>query len=309
MTDVIFMGTPLMAVPALEKLIKNDFNVKLVVCQPDKPQGRGHKLKPCPVKEAALKYGIEVFQPEKLKNNKEAIDKLKTYTADFLVVVAYGKILPKEVLDLPVKAPVNVHFSLLPKYRGAAPVNWAIINGETETGVSTMLMDEGLDTGDILLVKKVCIDRKNSEQLSMELSNIGSELLLETLKIFDSIEPLKQGDSGTCYAPIIKKDDGFINFNEDAHVIERKIRGFYPWPNVWTKLNGLTFKIFEADVVDSDKSVLPGTIFDSDKNGFKIRCSKGAISVRDVQLEGKKRMDVKSFISGFKVVDGTVLGE
>lgn len=309
MVDIIFMGTPSMAVPTLDKLVEKGFNVKLVVCQPDKPQGRGQKLKPCSVKEAALKHNIEVFQPEKLRNNSEALEKLKSYDFDFLVVVAYGKILPKEVLNLPKKAPVNVHFSLLPKYRGAAPVNWAIINGESLTGVSTMLMDEGLDTGDILLVEKVDVDRKNSEELSLELSEVGGKLLIETLNTFESIIPQKQDEKNTCYAPIIKKEDGFIDFNEDATVIERKIRGFYPWPTAWTKLGDLTFKIFGADVVESDRDLAVGTVFDTDKKGFKIKCGSNALAVKDVQLEGKKRMDVKSFLSGYKIVDGTIFGK
>lgn len=309
MTDIIFMGTPAMAVPTLNKLLENGFNVKLVVCQPDKPQGRGQKLKPCPVKETALARGIEVFQPEKLRNNTDALEKLKGYNCDFLVVVAYGKILPKDVLNIPKKAPINVHFSLLPKYRGAAPVNWAIINGESTTGVTTMLMDEGLDTGDILLIKETFVDRKNSEELSMELAEIGGELLIRTIQKFDSISPLKQDEKYTCYAPMIKKDDGFINFEEDAAAIERKIRGFYPWPTAWTKLGDLTFKIFKADVVKSNNSLAPGTLFDLNKNGFNIKCGSDALSVKDVQLEGKKRMDVKSFLSGYKMVEGIVFGK
>jgi methionyl-tRNA formyltransferase len=307
--DVIFMGTPLTAVPILKSLIDDkEINVRLVVCQPDKPKGRGNKLTPPPVKEIAVEHNIEVFQPEKLKNNLDALNKLKSYDVDFLVVVAYGKILPKEVLDIPRKAPVNVHYSLLPKYRGAAPVNWAIINGETETGVTTMLMDEGLDTGDILLVEKTRIDRKNSEQLLVELSDIGAQLLLKTLKEFDKIKPIKQDDSLASYAPIIKKDEGLINWNSDADYIERTIRGFYPWPSAFTKLNGLTFKIFDAEIVTDNPDVEPGTVYEVTRDFMLVKCGNYSLKLKEVQLEGKKRMDVKSFLAGYKVEKGIVLG-
>jgi len=303
------MGTPLTAVPILKSLIDDkEINVRLVVCQPDKPKGRGNKLTPPPVKEIAVEHNIEVFQPEKLKNNLDALNKLKSYDVDFLVVVAYGKILPKEVLDIPRKAPVNVHYSLLPKYRGAAPVNWAIINGETETGVTTMIMDEGLDTGDILLVEKTKINRKNSEQLLVELSDIGAQLLLKTLKEFDNIKPIKQDDSLASYAPIIKKDDGLINWNSDADYIERTIRGFYPWPSAFTKLNGLTFKIFDAEIVTDNPDAEPGTVYEVTRDFMLVKCGNYSLKLKEVQLEGKKRMDVKSFLAGYKVEKGIVLG-
>ncbi|UOD35004.1 methionyl-tRNA formyltransferase [Deferribacteraceae bacterium V6Fe1] len=308
--DVIFMGTPLTAVPILKSLIDDPgINVKLVVCQPDKPKGRGNKLTPPPVKELAIEHNIEVFQPDKLKNNEEALQKLKSYDIDFLVVVAYGKILPKEVLDIPKKAPINVHYSLLPKYRGAAPVNWAIINGEKETGVATMYMDEGLDTGDILLVESVFIDKKNTEELLIELSDIGARLLIKTLKEFDTIIPVKQDDSQATYAPMMKKDDGLIDWNKDAEYIERLIRGFYPWPSAYTKLNNLTFKIFKSEVVYEDyANIEPGTIYEINRDNVVVKCGKDSLKLQEIQLEGKKRMDVKSFLSGYKLEKGTVLG-
>lgn len=308
--DIIFMGTPQAAVPILQKLIDDrDINVRLVVCQPDKPKGRGNKVAPPPVKELAVKYNIETFQPEKLKNNVEAINKLKTYNIDFLVVVAYGKILPKEILEIPKNAPINVHFSLLPKYRGAAPVNWAIVNGEKETGVTTMIMDEGLDTGDILLWEKVEIGNKNAEVLLAELSNLGAELLIKTLKNFENIIPCKQDDKIATYAPIIKKEDGAINWYEDALKIERMIRGFYPWPSAFTKLNNKNFKIFKAEVVDDNNiDVEPGTVYEIYKDSFLVKCGKNSLKIFEVQLEGKNRVDVKSFLAGKNIDKGVVFG-
>lgn len=304
------MGTPNAAVPILKSLIDDsDINVKLVVCQPDKPKGRGNKLTPPPVKELAIEHNIEVFQPDKLKNNEEALKKLRSYNIDFLVVVAYGKILPKEVLEIPKKAPINVHFSLLPKYRGAAPVNWAIINGEKETGVTTMLMDEGLDTGDILLVERVVIERENAEELLSKLSDIGAKLILKTIKEFDMIDPVKQDDSQSSYAPMMKKDDGLIDWNKDAEYIERLIRGFYPWPSAFTKLNNLIFKIFKSEVVYEDYSnIKPGTIYEINRDNVIVKCGKNSLKLEEIQIEGKKRMDVKSFLSGYKLEKGTLLG-
>lgn len=304
------MGTPNAAVPILKSLIDDsEINVKLVVCQPDKPKGRGNKLTPPPVKELAIEHNIEVFQPDKLKNNEEALKKLKSYNIDFLVVVAYGKILPKEVLEIPKKAPINVHYSLLPKYRGAAPVNWAIINGEKETGVTTMLMDEGLDTGDILLVESVVIERENAEELLLKLSDIGAKLILKTIKEFDMIVPVKQDDSQSSYAPMMKKDDGLIDWNKDAEYIERLIRGFYPWPSAFTKLNNLIFKIFKSEVVYEDYSnIKPGTIYEINRDNVIVKCGKNSLKLEEIQIEGKKRMDVKSFLSGYKLEKGSLLG-
>ncbi|KAA0257689.1 methionyl-tRNA formyltransferase [Deferribacter autotrophicus] len=302
--NIVFMGTPEIAVPTLSKLVEMGFNVNLVVCQPDKPKGRGKKLQPPPTKEFALKHGIEVYQPEKLKNNDEAYYKIAEKNPDFLVVVAYGKILPAKILNIPGKAPINVHFSLLPKYRGAAPVNWAIINGEGKTGVTTMLMDVGLDTGDILLMDETSIDRKDAVELSKELSESGANLLIETIKNFDYITPKKQDDSAATYAPILKKEDGLINFNESAEVIERKIRGLQPWPTAFTYYNGKLVKFFKADVTKDKKELSPGTIFDVTKKDFKVKCIEGSLIVKEIQFEGKKRMPVASFLAGFSIKEG-----
>jgi len=291
---VVFMGTPEIAVPCLDKLIKTGIDVPLVVCQPDKPKGRGNKLQPPPIKEYAQKQSIEIFQPEKIKNNKEAIDKIASYSPDFIVVVAYGKILPKELLDIPKCAPINVHFSLLPKYRGAAPVNWAIINGENITGVTTMKMDEGLDTGDILLMKSVEIDKSDTAlTLSEKLAYVGADLLIETLENYHNITPIPQEHEKFTYAPIIKKEDGKINFNnKSAEEIERMIRGFIPWPTAYTFFNGKMVKFFKAEVVE--KEGRPGEIIEVTKDSFTIACGKNALKIYELQFEGKNKMDAKA---------------
>ena len=300
---VIFMGTPSTAVPTLEALIKKGYEVPLVVTQPDKPKGRSSSLIPTPVKEYALSVGLEVVQPEKLKNNEEFMLLLENIEADFLVVVAYGKILSERVLKSPKKAPINVHFSLLPKYRGAAPVNWAIINGEEDTGVTTMLMDVGLDTGDMLMKVNTPINKKTTEELLEELSITGANLLIETLEKFDTLKPEKQNDAEHTYAPMMKKEDGLINWNKSAEDIEKMIRGFQPWPVAYSSLNGVIFKFFAADVIEKCTKE-PGTVFDVTKKSFSVACGSGALMVKDLQMEGKKRMPVASFLSGFKLEEG-----
>ncbi len=305
---IVFMGTPQIAVPCLETLCNEDYDVALVVTQPDRPKGRGNKMQASPVKEFAISKGIEVYQPEKLKNNIEAYEKIKSINADFFVVAAYGRILPKEILDLPKYAPVNVHFSLLPKYRGAAPVNWSIINGDNITGVSTMLMDIGMDTGDILLTAETNINKKNAETLSEELSILGANLLIKTLKDFENITPIKQDDSKATIAPIMKKNDGLIDWNKSAELIEREIRGFYPWPAVYTYINGKSIKFFNADIDKNCNEKNIGVIYSVDKDSFSIATSMGGLVVREVQLEGKKRMDSKSFMAGYPVAIGVKFG-
>ena len=216
MKKIVFMGTPEIAVPSLKALVENGFDIPLVITQPDKPKGRGQAVQFPPVKEYALSAGLNVYQPEKIKNNTEVMEKLKSISPDFFAVVAYGKILPQDILDIPKKAPVNVHFSLLPKYRGPAPVNWAIMNGEEETGVDTMLMDAGMDTGDILLTDKTLILKKNAEELADELAITGAELLIKTLNEFENITPVKQDDSLATKAPMMNKEMGLINWADDA---------------------------------------------------------------------------------------------
>lgn len=298
---VVFMGTPEMAVPTLRELVENNIEVALVVTQTDKPKGRGNQVQAPPVKEFALEKGIPVIQPQSLRNNNEVLEQLKRVAPDFLVVAAYGKILPQAVLDVPKYAPVNVHFSLLPKYRGAAPVNWAVINGEKETGVATMLMDAGLDTGDILLVEKTPIDKKTAEDIALELSETGAKLLIKTLNEFQSITPVKQNEAEMTYAPMMKKEDGLIDWSKPAAVIECMIRGFVPWPCAYTTLAGKTMKLFQAEVVNAPDNMENGCIFDVTKKSFSVKCGEGGLRILELQPEGKKRMPAASYLAGAKM--------
>ena len=308
MKKIVFMGTPEIAVPSLKALVENGFDIPLVITQPDKPKGRGQAVQYPPVKEYALTAGLEVYQPEKIKNNTEVTEKLKSISPDFFAVVAYGKILPQDVLDIPKIAPVNVHFSLLPKYRGPAPVNWAIMNGEEETGVDTMLMDAGMDTGDILLTAKTPILKKNAGELADELAVTGAELLIKTLNEFESITPVKQDDNKATKAPMMNKDMGLIDWAQDASQIERMIRAFTPWPASYSMLDSKKVKIFKSDVVESNHNAAAGTVINIEKESFTVACGSNALKILELQLEGKKRMDTKSFLAGYKLEKGSLLG-
>ena len=308
MNKIVFMGTPEIAVPSLKALVENGFDIPLVITQPDKPKGRGQAVQYPPVKEYALTAGLEVYQPEKIKNNTEVTEKLKSISPDFFAVVAYGKILPQDVLDIPKIAPVNVHFSLLPKYRGPAPVNWAIMNGEEETGVDTMLMDAGMDTGDILLTAKTPILKKNAGELADELAVTGAELLIKTLNEFESITPVKQDDNKATKAPMMNKDMGLIDWAQDTSQIERMIRAFTPWPASYSMLDSKKVKIFKSDVVESNHNAAAGTVINIEKESFTVACGSNALKILELQLEGKKRMDTKSFLAGYKLEKGSLLG-
>jgi len=308
MKKIIFMGTPEIAVPSLKALVENGFDIPLVITQPDKPKGRGQAVQYPPVKEYALTAGLEVYQPEKIKNNTEVMEKLKSISPDFFAVAAYGKILPQEVLDIPKIAPVNVHFSLLPKYRGPAPVNWAIMNGEEETGACTMLMDAGMDTGDILLTAKTPILKKNAGELADELAVTGAELLIKTLNEFESITPIKQDNDKATKAPMMNKEMGLINWSQDAFQIERMIRAFTPWPASYSMLDNKKIKIFKSDVAEINHNAAAGTIIDVDKDSITVACGNNALKIFELQLEGKKRMDTKSFLAGYKLEKGSLLG-
>ena len=308
MKKIIFMGTPEIAVPSLKALVENGFDIPLVITQPDKPKGRGQAVQYPPVKEYALTAGLEVYQPEKIKNNTEVMEKLKSISPDFFAVAAYGKILPQEVLDIPKIAPVNVHFSLLPKYRGPAPVNWAVMNGEEETGVDTMLMDAGMDTGDILLTAKTPILKKNAGELADELAVTGAELLIKTLNEFESITPIKQDNDKATKAPMMNKEMGLINWSQDAFQIERMIRAFTPWPASYSMLDNKKIKIFKSDVAEINHNAAAGTIIDVDKDSITVACGNNALKIFELQLEGKKRMDTKSFLAGYKLEKGSLLG-
>ena len=305
---VIFMGTPQIAVPSLQALLDAGFNIPLIVSQPDKPKGRGNRLQPTPVKELAMVHNISVFQPETLRNNPVAVETLTSLKPDFFAVVAYGKILPVDILDIPAIAPVNVHFSLLPLYRGAAPVNWAIMNGDTKTGVSTMKMDAGMDTGDILLTEETLVAFKNAEELAGELSHTGAELLVKTLRGYESIVPKKQDTSSATAAPMMKKEDGLINWGKTAGEIERMIRAFVPWPAAYTYLEGKMLKI-SASAVDSEYvENNPGMIYRTNKKNFSVGTGAGGLIVNKLQPEGKRSMTAAEFLAGYKLKEGTSLG-
>jgi len=309
------MGTPDFSVGTLEEIIKAGHEVMAVVTQPDKPKGRGKALQYSPVKEAALSHNLEVLQPVKARD-EAFIEKLRQYNADVFVVVAYGQILPKEIIDMPKYGCINVHASLLPKYRGAAPIQYAVIDGCEYSGVTTMLMDEGLDTGDILLVSKVKLDKKETGgSLFDKLEDVGAKLLVTTLsKLEDgTITRTKQIEEDSTYVKMIKKSMGKIDFNKSAIEIERLIRGLNPWPSAYTSLDGKTFKIWEANCLsdveyDSSKltEIKPGMVIKINKNSFVIKCQEGYLEALSVQLEGKKRMDAGSFLRGYNLEEGTV---
>ena len=309
--NVVFMGTPDFAVPTLEKLYEKGYNVQCVFSQPDKPKGRGYKLSPPPVKVTALAHETEVLQPISFKKDADKyIEKLKELAPDVIVVAAYGKILPKQVLDIPKYGCVNVHGSLLPKYRGAAPIQWSIINDEKETGVTTMLMAEGLDTGDMLLKETVEIgENETSAELFDRLSQIGAELLIKTLEELENgtITPIKQDDSLSCYASMITKDMCLIDFSQPVRTIHKKICGLSDYPCAVTFLDGKRLKIYRSEIVSyEDSGKTPGEVID-EKN-FVVSCGKGSIRLVEIQAEGSKRMKAADYLRGKHIEKGIVLG-
>ncbi|MEA4923389.1 MAG: methionyl-tRNA formyltransferase [Eubacteriaceae bacterium] len=307
---IVFMGTPDFAVPTLEKLCEAGHEVGFAVTQPDTARDRGKKIKYTPVKEKALQLGIEVLQPEKIKNNAGFMDKIKEYSPDVTVVVAYGKLLPKELLDIPAKGCINVHASLLPRHRGAAPIQRAIIDGDEKTGVTIMYMAEGLDTGDMLAAAETPVDRKNAGQLHDELSVMGAELLTKTLEKVEAgtVHAEKQDDSRHTYAPMIFKKDGLIDFGRNAVDIERQIRGLDPWPGAYTFYKGGMFKIWKADTASENSGTPAGTITDVSDEGISISCGEGTLIAKTIQLPGKKRVPTGEFLKGNNIDKSEVLG-
>lgn len=309
---VIFMGTPEFSVGTLEAILKAGHEVVLVVTQPDKPKGRGHEMQFPPVKEAAQKHGIEVFQPRKIRETS-CIDKLRSYQADVMVVIAFGQILPKEILEMTPYGCINVHASLLPKYRGAAPIQWAVIDGESVSGVTTMQMDEGLDTGDMLLKTEIVLEEKETGgSLHDKLAEAGAKLCVETLRRIEegTIVPEKQGESPTAYAKMLDKKLGAICWNNSAVSIERLIRGLNPWPSAYTTWNGKMMKIWEADVLQEEEgtdNAVPGEIVSVTKNAFTVKTGQGLLKIHELQIQGKKRMDAGAFLRGTQIEKGTVL--
>lgn len=302
---IVFMGTPDFSVNALENIVKAGHDVVGVITQPDKPKGRGGKMQYTPVKEKALELGLDVYQPQRVKE-PEFIEKLKEMNPDAIVVIAFGQILPKEILDMPKYGCINVHASLLPKYRGAAPIQWAVIDGEKETGVTTMYMNEGLDTGDIIDKVVVPIDKKETGgSLFDKLAIEGGKLILKTLIELENGTAVRtpQDDSKSNYAGMINKQLGKIDFNKSANEIERLIRGLNPWPSAYTKMDGKTLKIWDADVDDSENDSAPGIITEVGKDFIRVATGKGSLKILELQLEGKKRMKTRDFLNGAKIPD------
>ena len=308
---IVFMGTPDFSVPALKALVEAGHQVIAVVTQPDKPKGRGKEVQMTPVKIQAMEYGIPVYQPAKVRE-ASFVEVLQGMEADVYVVIAFGQLLPKAVLELPKYGCINIHASLLPKYRGAAPIQWCVIDGERETGITTMMMDVGLDTGDMLEKTVIPIEEKETGgSLHDKLSLAGGALILSTLKKLEE---------GTCYAKMLTKSLGDIDWNQSAVSIERLIRGLNPWPSAYTLWNGKTIKIWSADVttsreaaaflsesgVPSETGITPGTVVCSDKHSLVVCTGDGLLSVRELQMEGKKRMDTPAFLRGYPIPEGDV---
>ncbi|MEG0133284.1 MAG: methionyl-tRNA formyltransferase [Clostridium sp.] len=307
--NIVFMGTPDFAVPSLEAIIEK-YGVKAVLTQPDRPKGRGKSVTMSPVKQMAIKHDIEVYQPEKLRNERELIEELKSMNLDFIIVVAFGQILSKEVLDIPKYGCINLHGSLLPKYRGAAPIHYAIMKGEKESGNTTMLMDVGLDTGDMLLKSKFDItENMNTGELHDILMNNGSELLIKTIDgVYNGdITPVKQGDSESCYASMLNKDMARIQWDDSATNIHNFVRGLNPFPTAYTYYNEVTMKVIETRVTIEKSSKEPGTIVSVDKDGIKVSTKDNNIMITKVQFPNKKPLRVEEYIRGNSIDENVIL--
>ena len=307
---IVFMGTPDIAVGCLQAIIDEKHEILGVVTQPDKPVGRGKKLGMPPVKELALKYNLKVYQPVKARD-EEFVTLLKELNPDLIVVVAFGQILPKSILDIPKLGCINVHVSILPKYRGAAPINWVIINGEKKTGVTTMYMDEGLDTGDMILTSEFDLDNEiTAGQLHDKMAILGAKTLKETIELIEKGEAprIPQNHDEFTYAPIMNKSLGNINWNNSAHDIHNLVRGVNPWPSAYTTYNGITMKIWKTEVLNEVSEKTPGTILNVDKDGIKISTKDNTILVKEIQMPGKKRVEVSEYIKGNSIDTNVLLG-
>ena len=306
---VIFMGTPDFSVGTLEALIEAGHEVVLVVTQPDKPKGRGKEMQFTPVKEVALQHEIPVYQPKRIRN-EECIEELRKYNADIMVVIAFGQILPKEILEMTPYGCVNVHASLLPKYRGAAPIQWAVIDGEKISGVTTMQMDEGLDTGDMIMKTEIPLEEEETGgSLHDKLAKAGADLCVETLKALENKTATweKQGETTTEYAKMLDKKTGDIDWKQSAESIERLIRGLNPWPSAYTMWEEKVMKIWKATVSEQNADEMPGTIVKVEKDSFWVQTGNGQLKILELQIPGKKRMDAGAFLRGYQIKEGTVL--
>ena len=307
--NIIFMGTPDFSVPALRALVEGGHKVTAVVTQPDKPKGRGKAVQMTPVKEAALELDIPVYQPAKVRE-EGFLQQLKDLNPEVIVVAAFGQILPQRLLDIPAYGCINIHASLLPKYRGAAPIQWVIIDGEKETGITTMQMNAGLDTGDMLEKRVVPIDPdETGGSLHDKLSAAGGELILSTLEKLEKglRTPEPQTEENTCYAKMLTKALGKMDWEKTAVELERLIRGLNPWPSAYTGLDGKTLKIWQAKVLEEEYEGKPGCVVRAKKDDLFVKTGKGTLAITSLQLEGKKRMDAGAFLRGYPVEEGTVL--
>lgn len=308
---IVFMGTPDFAVPCLQALIDNGHEVAAVVTQPDRPKGRSGKLAPPPVKELAVQHDIPVLQPEKVKT-PEVVNQLKELAPEVIVVVAFGQILSQAILDIPCYGCINVHGSLLPKYRGAGPIQWSIINGDKTTGVTTMYMEKGLDTGDMILKREFDILEKDTyESLHNRMSQIGAEVLLETLQLIEKGEAPRapQNHEEHTYAPMLDKNTGKVDWAKSAREIYNLIRGTYPWPGAYSTCMSKKFKIFNSEVFDENSiNQAYGVITEVGKDYLLISCGKGYIKVLELQFENEKRMNVEAYLRGHNIDSGTKLG-
>ncbi len=307
--NLVFCGTPRFAVPTLERLLASGFPVSLVVTQPDRPRGRGLELAPSAVKARALELGLPVMQPERIKNNSEFQSQLSSLKADAIIVVGYGRMIPPWMLDLPRYGNINLHASLLPKYRGAAPIQWAIARGESVSGVTTMRIDSGLDTGNILLQKEVLIDpQDNAESLAPRLAAIGADLMIETLRGLQAgqLQPRPQDHSKATLAPVLKKEDGRIDFHRTAHEIYNRLRGFQPWPGAFTAFRGKNLQVWAAKPSQSETAPRELVV-----QGERLLVGSGedtALELLELQPEGKKRMPARDFVHGYHPATGEKLG-
>ena len=317
---IIFMGTPDFAVSALEALCRAGKDVILAVTQPDRQKGRGRKVIETPVKICAEKWGIPVYQPVRIRE-AEPIEKIRSLAPDLIVVAAFGQILPRELLDIPRLGCVNIHASLLPRLRGAAPIQWAVINGDKESGITLMQMNEGLDTGDILFQESVPIGpEETGESLYGKLAKLGGEMIVRHLPAIEAgqISPVQQDDEKSSYAPMLRKEMGEIDWSQPAEQIARTLRGMLPWPGAYTYLDGHVLKVWRAEVGEmtdpalsgmlSGQDVLPGVVLGNDKKALYVRTADGVLALLEVQLQGKKRMTADAFLRGTRIPAGTMLG-
>jgi len=308
---ILFMGTPDIAKGCLETLIKENQNIIGVVSQPDKRSGRGNHMHFPPVKELAVEYNIPVYQPEKARDIS-FIEEIKELNPDIILVVAYGQILPKEILDIPKYGCINLHVSLLPKLRGAAPINWCIINGDKKTGITTMLMDEGLDTGDILIQEEFELDNEiTAGELHDIMMEKGGLLLIKTIEELKNgtLVPTPQNHKEMTYAPMMDKQMGEINFEKTSEEIHNLVRGVNPWPSAYTHWNEKVMKVWKTEIIEKTTNKMPGTVLKIDKNGIQVATINGIILIKEIQMQGKKRMSVEDFIKGNHISIGTILGK